>query len=141
MPAARTTETLDELQLERLDWLKVASGDALDVLAGASETLWRLRPLLFLAAADEQALREMAERAREFSYRCWRMETALFNPQNFNRRETDIFARRQGAGDAGDSGRDRRRHSARRLHRDIMSRSHGRRHRCNERSGELLWEY
>ncbi len=86
------TETLDELQLERLDWLKVASGDALDVLAGASETLWRLRPLLFLAAADEQALREMAERAREFSYRCWRMETALFNPQNFNRRETDIFA-------------------------------------------------
>ena len=85
------TETLDELQLERLDWLKVASGDALDVLAGASETLWRLRPLLFLAAADEQALREITERAREFSYRCWRMETALFNPQNFNRRETDIF--------------------------------------------------
>jgi len=90
--APPTTETLDELQLERLDWLKVdASGDALDVLVGASETLWRLRPLLFLAAADEQTLGELAERAREFSYRCWRMETALFNPQNFNRRETDIF--------------------------------------------------
>ncbi len=90
--APPTTETLDELQLERLDWLKVdASGDALDVLAGASETLWRLRPLLFLAAQDEQTLRELAERAREFGYRCWRMETALFNPQNFNRRETDIF--------------------------------------------------
>ena len=90
--AMPTSETLDELQLERLDWLKVDAGAAaLDVLAGASETLWRLRPLLFLAAADEQGLRELTERAREFGYRCWRMETALFNPQNFNRRETDIF--------------------------------------------------
>jgi precorrin-6B methylase 2 len=90
--AAPTTETLDELQLERLDWLKVdASGDALDVLSGGSETLWRLRPLLFLAAQDEEALRELVQRTREFSYRCWRMETALFNAQNFNRRETDIF--------------------------------------------------
>jgi precorrin-6B methylase 2 len=86
-------ETLDELQLERLDWLKVgASGDALDILAGASETLWRLRPFLFLAARDEEALQEQAERAREFGYRCWRMETALFEAANFNRRETDIFA-------------------------------------------------
>jgi tetratricopeptide (TPR) repeat protein/precorrin-6B methylase 2 len=93
--APPTTETLDDLQLERLDWLKVdASGDALDVLAGASDTLWRLRPLLFLAAQDEQTLRELTERAREFSYRCWRMETAWFNAQNFNRRETDIFAGR-----------------------------------------------
>jgi tRNA A58 N-methylase Trm61 len=88
-----TTETLDDLQLERLDWLKVdVSAAALDVLAGASETLWRLRPLLFLAAPDEPELRALTERAREFGYRCWRMETALFNPQNFNRREADIFA-------------------------------------------------
>ena len=90
--AMPTTETLDELQLERLDWLKVnESVAALDVLAGASETLWRLRPRLFLAAADEATLGELAQRTREFSYRCWRMETPLFNPQNFNRRETDIF--------------------------------------------------
>jgi len=88
-----TGETLEELQLERLDWLKVNSGVAAqDILAGASETLWRLRPLLFLAAPDEQGLRALTERAREFGYRCWRMETALFNQQNFNRREADIFA-------------------------------------------------
>jgi len=87
-----TTETLDELQLERLDWLKVGTSvAALDVLAGGSETLWRLRPLLFLAAQNEPGLRELVERAREFGYRCWRMETALFNPDNFNRRETDIY--------------------------------------------------
>ena len=87
-----TTETLDELQLERLDWLKVnASVDARDVLAGASDTLWRLRPLLFLATADEPTLQELVERAREFGYRCWRLETTLFNPRNFNRRDADIF--------------------------------------------------
>ena len=80
------------MQLERLDWLKCdASVAALEVLAGASETLWRLRPLVFLAAANEQGLRELVERAREFGYRCWRIETALFNRQNFNRREADIY--------------------------------------------------
>jgi precorrin-6B methylase 2 len=88
-----TSETLDELQLERLDWLKVNAGVAAkEILAGASETLWRLRPLLFLAASDEQGLLSLTERAREFGYRCWRMEAALFNRQNFNRRDADIFA-------------------------------------------------
>ncbi len=90
------TETLDELQLERLDWLKVnAIADAVDVLAGATETLWRLRPLLFLAVEDQKRLHVLTERAREFGYRCWRMETALFSVQNFNRRETDIYGGRR----------------------------------------------
>jgi tetratricopeptide (TPR) repeat protein len=89
------TETLDELQLERLDWLKINDGIlALEVLDGAMDTLWRLRPLLFIAAADEPALTRLARRAQAFSHRCWRMETALFNPHNFNRRDTDIFSGR-----------------------------------------------
>jgi hypothetical protein len=90
------TETLDELRLERLDWLKINDGAlALEVLDGATDTLWRLRPLLFLAAADEAMLGAQAERAKAFSYRCWRLETALFNAANFNRRDTDIFAGRK----------------------------------------------
>jgi hypothetical protein len=89
------SETIDELQLERLDWLKVnAGGLALEVLAGAGETLWRLRPLLFLTADDVPTLHELAQRVQAFSYRCWRMDTALFNPANFNRRDTDIFSGR-----------------------------------------------
>jgi hypothetical protein len=91
-PTAVVTETLDELQLERLDWLKINEGAlALEVFDGATDTLWRLRPLLFMAAPDEPTLTELAHRAQEFSYRCWRMETALFNPANFNRRDADIF--------------------------------------------------
>jgi len=93
--ADRSSETLDELQLERLDWLKVNSSvSALDVLDGGSDTLWRLRPLLFLAAADDAALSALALRVKELGYRCWRTETALFNPDNFNRRDTDIFSGR-----------------------------------------------
>jgi precorrin-6B methylase 2 len=93
--ADRGSETLDELQLERLDWLKInGSVSALEVLDGGAETLWRLRPLLFLAAQDERALTALVSRVQAFSYRCWRMETALFNPQNFNRRDADIFSGR-----------------------------------------------
>jgi precorrin-6B methylase 2 len=91
----RGCETLDELQLERLDWLKInGSVSAFDILDGGADTLWRLRPLLFLAAPDEPALTALASRVKEFSYRCWRMETAFFNPQNFNCHDTDIFSGR-----------------------------------------------
>lgn len=93
------TETLDQLRLARLDLLKVNADheddvSALEVLSGAADTLWRLRPTLFLAAKGEAALHDLADCAKGFGYRCWRIETALFNPANFNRRETDIFGGR-----------------------------------------------
>ncbi|PWT75151.1 MAG: hypothetical protein C5B46_03070 [Proteobacteria bacterium] len=87
--------TLDELRLERLDCLKIgAREEPLAVLAGANETMWRLRPLLLVAASDERMLSQLAERLREFGYRCWRVGTALFNPLNFNQRDEDIFGGR-----------------------------------------------
>lgn len=89
------TETLDELRLEQLAWLKIdEGGPAIEILEGAEETIWRLRPLLFIAALDDSMLRGLAGRVRRFGYRCWRMETALFNPDNFNRRDADIFSGR-----------------------------------------------
>jgi tetratricopeptide (TPR) repeat protein len=88
-------ESVDELRLERLDWLKVDDASGVEVLEGAAETLWRLRPRLFLAAADEAMLGTLVERAKAYSYRCWRLETGLFNAANFNRRDTDIFAGRK----------------------------------------------
>jgi hypothetical protein len=94
-PSPPVSDTLDDLRLERLDWLKTGTSvAALEVLEGASDTLWRLRPMLCLAAADAQALAVLAERVREYSYRCWRMEVPLFNPDNFNRRDNDLFAGR-----------------------------------------------
>jgi tetratricopeptide (TPR) repeat protein len=90
------TETVDDLHLDRLDLIKVNAGMiAMDVLAGAAATLWRLRPSLFIAVPDDGKLTEVAMRLQEFGHRCWRMETAWFNPQNFNRRDDDIFAGRK----------------------------------------------
>ena len=90
-PAA--TETIDELRLAKLDWIKTGeAADPLAVLEGASDTLWRLRPSLFLAVADTQAAMEVAERARDHGYTCWTMTTDLFNPSNFNCLDTDIFS-------------------------------------------------
>jgi hypothetical protein len=85
------TETLDDLQLERLDWLKINDrSTASSMFDGAAATLWRLRPRLFLPA-EASTLPMLADRAREFGYRCWRVATPLFNPDNFNRRDDDIF--------------------------------------------------
>jgi tetratricopeptide (TPR) repeat protein len=88
-------ESVDELRLERLDWLKIDDASGVAVLEGAADTLWRLRPRLFLAAADAALLGTLAEQVKAFSYRCWRLETALFNAANFNRRDADIFAGRK----------------------------------------------
>jgi hypothetical protein len=60
-------------------------------MSGAETTLWRLRPKLLIAVQDDRSLTELGQRAKEFSYRCWRVDVALFNPRNFNQREDDIF--------------------------------------------------
>ena len=88
-------ETVDGLQLEQLFLLKVGEDvDSVTVLEGAEETLWRLRPLLFAAAEDETEVQALAGRARAFGYRCWKMVVPLFSPDNFNRRDDDIFGGR-----------------------------------------------
>ena len=88
-------ETVDGLRLEQLALLKVGESiDGVALLAGAEETLWRLRPLLFIAAEDETELQALTGRARALGYRCWKMSVPLFNPQNFNRRDDDIFGGR-----------------------------------------------
>ena len=82
------------MQLERLDWLKIDDGELPCVLAGAADTMWRLRPKLFIAAVDAPALERMAEDMKAYGYRCWRHETELFNPANFNRRSESVFGDR-----------------------------------------------
>jgi tetratricopeptide (TPR) repeat protein len=84
--------TIDEMHFERLSWIKINEGeDAAAALAGATETLWRLRPLLLVSAPSDVKLRETADVIKEISYRCWHVERALFHPQNFGKRNDDIF--------------------------------------------------
>jgi Flp pilus assembly protein TadD len=86
-------ETIDELRLDRLDWLKVnAIEEPMHVLAGASKTLWRLRPFLFVATSNGAPAEVLKNRLRDFGYRVWRMDVHLFSPENFYRCDHDIFA-------------------------------------------------
>ena len=90
------TETIDDLQLRQLLLLKINDGEvAREVLLGAAETLWRLRPSLFMTADSDAALRTLASQARDYGYRCWKLEMPLFNPDNFNLRTDDIFPGRK----------------------------------------------
>jgi hypothetical protein len=91
-----TSETIDRLRLRRLDWLKITiDSEASDVITGAADTLWRLRPRLMVSLPTADALSRLGERLREFGYRRWRLETPLFNSANFNRHEVDVFAGRK----------------------------------------------
>jgi hypothetical protein len=47
-----------------------------------------------LAVPDDAALVRLGARVRELGYRTWRMDTPMFPPSNFNRREDDIFGGR-----------------------------------------------
>ena len=92
---AEGAETVDAMHLERLDWVKIDDGElAQSVLAGAVDTLWRLRPKLLVAAVDALTLERMADEMRAYGYRCWRQETELFNPANFNWRSESVFGDR-----------------------------------------------
>lgn len=90
--AEGAVDTVDGLRLARLEWLKIDAGGQVDrILAGAADTLWRLRPRLFIACPDRDALEAVRSQAREFGYRGWCHETPMFNAANFNRRDDDIF--------------------------------------------------
>lgn len=92
MPGAETRKSIDVLDFERLDVLKIGgSDDARALIEGASATLWRLRPLVFAAQPSREVLDALSARMVDLGFRCWSVATAFFNPTNFNRRTDDIF--------------------------------------------------
>jgi tetratricopeptide (TPR) repeat protein/precorrin-6B methylase 2 len=91
-PTAPAYESIDDLHLESLDWIKVNGGtDAMRVFDGAAATLWRLRPKLFVAARDGEMLNALATRARDSGYQAFKIETPLFNAHHVNLRAMNVF--------------------------------------------------
>lgn len=87
--------SIDELGLMSLHLLKLNSGtNAAAVLAGASQTLWRLRAPTLVVAATATEIAAAGAALFETSYQCWTHEIPLFDEQNFNRRGNDIFGSR-----------------------------------------------
>jgi len=91
--SSASMETTDELQLDALHWIKInEEHDALGILDVAANSLWRLRPSLFIAVTDHESIDEIVVRLRDFGYRCWKMASHRFNPANFNRQEINVFS-------------------------------------------------
>ena len=90
--AGPAVETIDELRLEAVQWIKASDAAAtLELLEGATDTLWRLLPKLWLAMRNRGDQPALSAKAKDFGYRCFVVETPLFNPDNFNRRAIDVF--------------------------------------------------
>jgi hypothetical protein len=85
-------ERIDDLRLERLDAIKINDGSfPLDVIAGAEESMWRLRPVIMLCDVEHVQAAALLGLIRDFGYRCLERVADLFNPSNFYRREEDVF--------------------------------------------------
>lgn len=92
-------DTIDGLRVARLDWIRINSAAAARaVLAGASATLWRLRPWIFALTEGEAEEGAAIAVLRDHAYQCRRFRAPLFNPANYNRRSDDIFGGRMATG-------------------------------------------
>jgi tetratricopeptide (TPR) repeat protein len=88
--------SIDDLGLTSLRLLKFNPGtDAAIELAGASQTLWRLRPTVLVLAANPAEIVSAGMKLFDLSYRCSTREIRLFDEQNFNKRHRDIFTGRK----------------------------------------------
>ncbi|MEP7063039.1 MAG: tetratricopeptide repeat-containing glycosyltransferase family protein [Betaproteobacteria bacterium] len=82
------SESVDDLELKDLDWLKVNSADdALAVLKGAEQTLWRTRPKLFLNVGNVQE--EVTAHLAAMAYSCWMHRSEVYRRHNFNNADSD----------------------------------------------------
>lgn len=84
--------TIDGLKLARLDLLKLNDpSSSIALLEGAGKTMWARRPILMLRTRDVDSDRTITNMASAHAYRCWKVSVPLHRPNNFNRRDHDIF--------------------------------------------------
>jgi len=92
-PQSVRSISVDSLGLTALHLLKInLPGTLASVLAGADETLRQHRPVLYvrLGPAVEQAIHDV-HALKELGYRCWSHLPYMFNPDNFNGQEENLF--------------------------------------------------
>ncbi|KQX89530.1 FkbM family methyltransferase [Variovorax sp. Root473] len=88
-------ETVDSLELSRLDFLKAdIEGYEPELLAGARATIERHRPIAFLESLNHFT-GDLSGAFKDYflplGYRCWHYITPIYNAQNFNGLAVDVF--------------------------------------------------
>jgi hypothetical protein len=90
--AAGESVSVDSLQLPPFEWLVVQEGvDVGSVVGNSVESFWEYRPRVFISSVRRDGLRVIGSVMQKCDYECWVMEASLFDPANFNQRDTDIF--------------------------------------------------
>jgi FkbM family methyltransferase len=84
--------TIDSLDLPAARLIKIdVEGMEIDVLAGATATLRRLSPVLYIENDRPQYSETLIGRLFDLRYRAWWHLPPLFNEQNFSRNRVNIF--------------------------------------------------
>jgi hypothetical protein len=95
--AQESMSGIDALCLPRFHVLRInEDANAVRTLAGARNCLWTFRPAIMIASNDEDTLRAAEVSVGDFGYQTLRVDSLLFDADNFNRRSDDIFDGRSG---------------------------------------------
>ncbi len=85
-------KSLDSLGLGEIDFIKAdVEGMELRVLIGGEKTIETYRPAIFIEINSLEASYGILNWARQRDYFIYGVITSAFNPDNFNRAESDIF--------------------------------------------------
>jgi FkbM family methyltransferase len=86
------TCTIDNLNLSALHLIKIdVQGEELDVLNGASESIKRTRPFLYVEAESKEESEKVIEFLERHDYSYFFHRPTLFNRNNFYGNEIDVF--------------------------------------------------
>lgn len=86
------TCTIDSLNLSALHLIKIdVQGEELDVLNGATETIKRTRPFLYVEAESKEESEKVIEFFNDNDYSYFFHRPTLFNRSNFYGNETNVF--------------------------------------------------
>lgn len=85
--------TIDSLALERCRLIKAdVEGMEAEVIAGATQTIQRHRPLLYLENDRKDRSARLLQMLLDLDYRLWWHVTPLYNPDNFRRNADNALA-------------------------------------------------
>ncbi len=85
--------TLDDYGLAQVDFLKVdVEGMEQDVLEGARQTIARARPVIYTENSGDEKSEPLIRMVMAMGYRLWWHWPRLYNPDNFNGVQDNIFS-------------------------------------------------